>query len=59
MPNTKLIVYVPLVRYSMAVSGYKSAAHGVLPDHAIHYTIEELLAGEDKELALALELVRK
>jgi Peptidase family S41 len=59
LPNTKLIVYVPLVTYYMAVSGYKAAAHGVLPDHPIRYTIEELLEGTDKELALALKLARK
>lgn len=59
LPNTKLIVYVPLVTYYMAVSGYKAAAHGILPDHPIRYTIEELLAGKDKERALALELARK
>ena len=58
LPNTKLIVYVPLVTYFVAVGGYKAAAHGVLPDHPIRYTIEELLAGTDKELALALELAR-
>ena len=59
LPNTKLLVYVPLVTYYLAVNGYKEAAHGVLPDHPISYTIEEFLAGEDKELALALQLARK
>ena len=59
LPNSKLIVYVPLVTYYLAVNGYKAVAHGVLPDHPISYTIEELLAGKDKELALALELARK
>jgi hypothetical protein len=59
LPNTKLIVYVPLVSYHLAVSGYKAAAHGVLPDHPVRYSIEELLDGKDKELALALELARR
>jgi hypothetical protein len=59
LPNTKLIVYVPLVTYYMAVSSYKAAAHGVLPDHPISYTMQELLAGKDKDLALALELARR
>jgi C-terminal processing protease CtpA/Prc len=59
LPNTKLVVYVPLVTYYMAVSGYQARAHGVVPDHPIRYSIEELLAGTDKELALALELARK
>ena len=59
LPNTKLQAYVPLMTYYMAVSGYKAAAHGVVPDYPVHYTIEELLEGKDKELALALELARK
>ncbi len=48
LPNTKLIVYVPLVTYHMAVSGYQAAAQGVVPDHPIRYTIEEVLEGTDK-----------
>jgi hypothetical protein len=59
LPNTKLIVYVPLVSYYLAVSGHKQAAHGVFPDHSIRYSIEELLEGIDKELALALEMARR
>jgi hypothetical protein len=59
LPNTKLVVYVPLVTYYLAVKGYNATSHGILPDHPISYTIEELLDGTDKELALALELARK
>jgi hypothetical protein len=59
LPNTKLIVYVPLLSYYLAVSGYKPAAHGVLPDHPVHYSIDELLEGKDKEFDLALDLARK
>ncbi len=57
--NTKLVLFVPLVTYYLAVSGYRAATHGVLPDRPICCTIEELLAGTDKELGLALELARK
>ena len=59
LPNTKLIVYIPLVTYYLTVSGHQAAAHGVVPDHPVHYTIEELLEGTDKELALALQLARQ
>jgi C-terminal processing protease CtpA/Prc len=59
LPNTKLQAYVPLMTYYMAVRDYKAASHGVVPDHPVKYTIDELLAGSDKELALALELARK
>jgi C-terminal processing protease CtpA/Prc len=59
LPNTKLQAYVPLMGYYMAVRDYKLASHGVVPDHQVSYTIEELLAGKDKELELALDLARK
>jgi hypothetical protein len=59
LPNTKVQVGVPLMTYYMAVSGYPAKAHGVLPDCPVEYTIDELLEGKDKELALAFELARK
>ncbi len=59
LPNTKVIVYVPLVAYYLAVDGSKPAAHGVLPDHPVCYHVKELLECTDKELALALKLARK
>jgi hypothetical protein len=59
LPNTKLQAYVPLMGYYMAVRDYKAASHGVVPDHPVKYSIDELRAGTDKELALALELARK
>jgi C-terminal processing protease CtpA/Prc len=58
LPNTKLQAYVPLMTYYMAVAGYKAASHGVVPDYPVVYRIEELVSGEDKELARALELAR-
>jgi hypothetical protein len=61
LPNTKLSVRIPLVSYYLAVGGYEAPAapRGVLPDHPISYSIEELLEEKDKELAKALELARK
>jgi hypothetical protein len=59
LPNTNVRVAVPLMTYYVAVSGYSAKAHGVLPDFPVEYTIEELLAREDKELALAFEIARK
>jgi hypothetical protein len=43
----------------VAVRDNQAASHGVVPDYPVHYTIEELLEGKDKELAVALELARK
>jgi hypothetical protein len=59
LPNTKLQAYVPFMTYYMAVRDYKAASHGVVPDHLVKYTIDELREGRDKELAVALDLARK
>ena len=59
LPNTKFGIFLPLVTYYMAVNGYKAAAHGVVPDHPVKYTIEELLAGRDKDMDVALSLARR
>jgi C-terminal processing protease CtpA/Prc len=58
LPNTKLMVFVPLLSYYMAVRGYKAAARGVIPKYSVTYTITELMAGVDKEMSLALKLGR-
>lgn len=59
LPNTNLSVRVPLMTYYMAVSGYKQASHGVIPDYPVEHTIADLIAGKDKEMELALKLARK
>jgi C-terminal processing protease CtpA/Prc len=59
LPNTKLQAYVPLMTYYMAVDKGQPPDHGVRPDYPVPYTINELLEGKDKELALALKLARQ
>lgn len=54
LPNTKLRVRIPMVRYAMAVDGYP-ADQGVVPDIAVEPTIDDLLAGRDPVLDRALE----
>ncbi len=59
LPNTKVTVRVPLVTYHMAVSGYQAAAHGVMPDYPVNHTIDDFIAGRDKDMELALQLARE
>jgi hypothetical protein len=59
LPNTQLGVVVPVVTYYMAVSGYKPVSRGIVPDHPIVHTIDDLIAGKDRDLELALMLARK
>jgi hypothetical protein len=58
LPNTKVGLRVPLVTYYMAVSGYKAASHGVVPDYPVGHTVDDLIAGRDKDMDLALQLAR-
>lgn len=59
LPHTKLKVQIPLVAYYLAVSGYRAVTRGVVPDHVVKYSIAELMAGEDLEMKLALQLARQ
>jgi hypothetical protein len=59
LPNTKIGLRVPLVTYYMAVSGYKAASHGVIPDYPLSHTIDDFIAARDKDMDLALQLARK
>ena len=59
LPNTQVGVVVPIVTYYMAVSGYKAASRGIVPDYPVEHTIEDLIAGKDRDLELALQLARK
>jgi hypothetical protein len=57
LPNSGISVRVPLVRYTMAVSGYEPADRGLIPEHHVEPTIEDLLAGRDTVLEYTLELI--
>lgn len=59
LPNTKVRVLVPLVKYSLAVSGYPYPNRGVIPDYPVQPTIQDVLNGVDTELKYTLGLVSK
>ena len=58
LPTSKLRLTVPLLEFDSAVNDGTPGAHGVLPDHEVTYTVDDLLAGTDKDLAVALRLAR-
>ncbi len=59
LPNTKVTVRVPLMKYVMAVSGYRFPKRGVMPDVPIQPSINDRLTGRDPEIEAALTLARK
>ena len=57
LPNSGLRVRVPLVRYTMAVEGYEPLDRGLIPEHQVEPTIDDLLAGRDAVLEYTLGLI--
>lgn len=58
LPHTGIRVRIPVVRYTMAVSGYPPD-RGIIPDYPVTPTINDLLNGKDVEMDFALELIKK
>jgi len=58
LPHTKIVLVIPVVAYYLSVRGYAHADQGVMPDYPVQSTIEDLLAGKDNEMTLALSLAR-
>ncbi|MCP4220957.1 MAG: hypothetical protein GY765_40385 [bacterium] len=56
--NTQIRVPVPMMKYSMAVSGYPKD-RGLVPDHKVAPRIEDLLKDHDTVLEYTLNLVKK
>lgn len=59
LPNTKVRIRVPFMKYVMAVRGYRYPKRGVMPDYPVHPSIADRLAGRDPEMETALALARK
>jgi hypothetical protein len=58
LPHTKIVLVLPVVAYYLSVSGYAHADQGVMPDYPVQSTIQDLLAGKDNDMTLALSLAR-
>jgi C-terminal processing protease CtpA/Prc len=56
LPNSKLILPVQLVGYYLAIEGNAMGAHGIRPDYHVEYSIDDVLAGSDRAMEIALRL---
>jgi hypothetical protein len=59
LPNTGMRCRIPLVRYTMAVDGYTPTDRGLIPDHEVTPTVEDVLAGRDAVLEYAVALANE
>jgi C-terminal processing protease CtpA/Prc len=57
LPSTGIRVRIPMVRYSMAVSGYPPD-RGIIPEYPFSPTIQDHLSGKDVEMDYVLELIK-
>jgi uncharacterized protein (TIGR03435 family) len=55
-PGSKLTLPVQLVGYYLAIDGTQQGTRGIRPDHPVEYSIEDVLAGRDREMEIALGL---
>jgi hypothetical protein len=58
LPHSGVRVRIPFIKYSCAVSGYTPEDRGLIPEHIIVPTVDDLLAGRDPVLEFVLELAR-
>jgi hypothetical protein len=56
LPHSKLMLPINLVGYYMAIDGTEHGSRSIQPDQPVEYTIDDLLAGKDKAVELALRL---
>ena len=50
---------VPLQKFYNYVDTSKNIGRGTMPDYPINMTMEDVLKGEDMEMAFAIDLIRK
>lgn len=57
LPNSKIIIHIPLFRSFHAVSGYEH--RGIPPDYPIKEDFNDLILNRDSELLYTLDLIKK
>ena len=58
LPNTRLRIRIPMVKYAMAVSGYPPD-RGIIPDYPVVPEMSDLLNGKDTEMEFVLKLIKE
>jgi C-terminal processing protease CtpA/Prc len=56
LPNTQIKISVPTIQYVMAVKNEKLKNRGIIPDHIVMPTINDVLGNKDVQLEYAINL---
>ncbi|MDI1234146.1 MAG: S41 family peptidase [bacterium] len=57
LPNTKIRIEIPLMKYVMAVKEYSYQDRGLIPNHEVIPSISDKILGVDRELEFAKKLI--
>ena len=58
LPATRNRIIMPFIRWKMNVD-FENTGRGVLPDHSVRPSIDDILNGHDKIMAYTLDLIQK
>ena len=59
LPNTQIIIRLPVIKYTMAVKKVRLKDRGVIPDYPVYQTISDIVEHKDGQMAYALKLIEK
>lgn len=58
LPNSSIGVTIPLAKYELAVTNNVSPGRGLIPEIQTHYSIEDILTNNDKDINVCIKLIR-
>ena len=56
LPNSKIIISIPTIKYIMAVRKEKFRDRGIIPDYTVTPNINDIIENKDVQLNYALKL---
>jgi hypothetical protein len=59
LPNSGIVISIPMIGYYLAGEHGPHPERGILPDHEVIPTVEDILAGRDPVMEFAQELARR
>jgi C-terminal processing protease CtpA/Prc len=59
LPKTKIRVNIPIARYQTNVIGGINSGRGVIPDHTVIYSIDDILGNVDRDMEMVKGLIGK
>ncbi|MEO8150376.1 MAG: S41 family peptidase [Bacteroidia bacterium] len=57
LPNTKIRIEIPLMKYVMAAKEYQYKDQGLIPEHKVVPTIQQRISDKDPELEFAKKII--